>query len=148
MYCSDSMNMGHEMMNMGFTETIGSGETHDLLLTADNKEPLYGRYIFEGQDMIPSLCEQMSEIQAIDTALIAEIPTEPVSCNNTNTVNYVNLCAQNNFFPQFYPMHNHDDYKVTNTNTLQTPAFSNYPGGQLTMIQTDAPSPYMESESE
>lgn len=152
MYCCyNSMNMNHgmmnhEMMNMGFTETIGSGESHDLLLMADNKEPVYGRYIFEGQDMIPSLCEQMSEIQAIDPALIADIPTQPVSCNNTNTVNYVNLCAQTKFFPQFYPMHNHDDYKVTNTNTLETPAFSNYPGGQLTMIQADAPSGYMESE--
>lgn len=136
-----SMNMGmnHDMMNMGFTETIGSGETHDLLLTADDKQPIYGRYIFEGQDSFPSLCEQMSEIQAIDPTLIADIPTQPVSCQDTKTVNYVNLCAKHEFFPQFYPMHNHDDYKVTNTNTLADPAFSNYPGGQLTMIQTDAP---------
>ncbi|HWT74793.1 MAG TPA: multicopper oxidase domain-containing protein [Mobilitalea sp.] len=138
-----TMDMNQDMMEMGFTETIGSGETHDLLLTADNKEPLYGRYIFEGQDMIPSLCEQMSAIQAIDPALIANVPTQPVSCKNTQTVNYVSLCAKHEFFPQFYPMHNHDDYKVTNTNTLATPAFSNYPGGQLTMIQTDAPSDYM-----
>lgn len=118
---------------------IGSGETHDLLLIADNKEPLYGRYIFKGQDDIPSLCSQMSELQTMDPALIADIPTQPVSCNNTQTVNYVNLCDQHEFFPQFYPMHNHDDYKVTNTNTLENPAFSNYPGGQLTLIQTDAP---------
>jgi FtsP/CotA-like multicopper oxidase with cupredoxin domain len=137
---NNEMTMNHDLMEMGFTETIGSGETHDLLLTADNKEPLYGRYIFHGQDLIPSLCEQMTQLQAIDTALIADIPTEPVSCDNTQTVNYVNLCDQHEFFPQFYPMHNHDDYKVTNTNTLDTPAFSNYPGGQLTMIQTDAPS--------
>ncbi len=135
----NSMSMKDDMMNMGFTETIGSGETHDLLLTAENKEPIYGRYIFEGQDTIPSLCEQMSDIQNIDPALIAEIPTQPVSCNTTNIVTYVDLCAQFEFFPQFYPMHNHDDYKVTNTNTLENPAFSNYPGGQLTMIQTDAP---------
>lgn len=137
----DSMNMkmNHDMMDMGFTDTIGSGETHDLLLTADNKEPLYGRYIFKGQDSIPSVCEQMSDLQTIDPTLIADIPTQPVSCKNTQTVNYVNLCAEHEFFPQFYPMHNHDDYKVTNTNTLENPAFSNYPGGQLTMIQIDAP---------
>lgn len=135
----DMMSMNHDMMNMGFTETIGSGETHDLLLTADNKEPLYGRYIFKGQDCIPSLCEQMSELQTIDPTLIADIPTQPVSCRQTQTVNYVDLCQQHEFFPQFYPMHNHDDYKVTNTNSLETPAFSNYPGGQLTIIQTDAP---------
>lgn len=142
------MSMNHDMMEMGFTETIGSGETHDLLLTADNKEPLYGRYIFRGQDCIPSLCSQMSQLQVIDPTLIADIPTEPITfdnaqpgpCTNTQTVNYVNLCDQLEFFPQFYPMHNHDDYKVTNTNTLETPAFSNYPGGQLTLIQTDAAS--------
>lgn len=139
--CIDMENMGinHEMTNMGFTATIGSGETYDLLLTADNKEPLYGHYIFNGQDNFPSLCEQMSELQTIDPARITDIPTEPVSCQRTQTVNYVDLCAQHEFFPQFYPMHNHDDYKVTNTNTLETPAFSNYPGGQLTFIQIDAP---------
>ena len=140
MYCRSTKSMNHDMMEMGFTEMIGSGESHDLLLTADNKEPLYGRYIFHGQDMIPSLCEQMAELQTMDPLLIADIPTQPVSCNNTKTENYVNLCGKHEFFPQFYPMHNHDDYKVTNTNTLETPAFSNYPGGQLTMIQTDAPS--------
>jgi hypothetical protein len=134
-----NMSMNHEMMEMGFTATIGSGETYDLMLTADNKEPLYGHYIFNGQDSFPSLCEQMSDLQTMDPSMIADIPTQPVSCQNTQTVNYVNLCAQHEFFPQFYPMHNHDDYKVTNTNTLETPAFSNYPGGQLTMIQTDAP---------
>lgn len=133
------MSMNHDMMEMGFTATIGSGETYDLLLTADNKQPVYGRYIFHGQDGIPSLCQQMSDLQGIDPTLIADIPTQPVSCIQTETVNYVNLCALHEFFPQFYPMHNHDDYKVTNTNTLETPAFSNYPGGQLTLIQTDAP---------
>lgn len=52
-------------------------------------------------------------------------------------INYIQVCMQNscdnndNFFPQFYPMHNHDDYKVTNN--------GKYPGGQLTLIQTDAP---------
>lgn len=140
LYYKSTMSMNHKMMDMGFTATIGSGETYDLLLTADNKEPIYGRYIFHGQDEIPSLCEQMSELHMMDPALIADIPTQPVSCENTQTVNYVDLCEQQEFFPQFYPMHNHDDYKVTNTNTLETPAFSNYPGGQLTMIQTDAPS--------
>lgn len=136
-YSGHNMAMDHDMMNMAFTETIGSGESHDLLLTADNKEPVYGKYIFHGQDMIPSLCEQMSQL---DPAFIADIPTQPVSCKDTQTVNYANLCDNHEFFPQFYPMHNHDDYKVTNTNTLETPAFSNYPGGQLTIIQTDAPS--------
>ena len=67
---------------------------------------------------------------------IFDIPTEPVDCPpNTNTVNYVNVCAglqgEDMFFPQFYPAHNHDDYKVTNDGT--------YPGGQLILFQIDAP---------
>ncbi len=130
---------GHEYMDMGFTCTIGSGETYDLLLMADNKKPLYGNYIFNGQDEIPSLCSQMDELAQIDPALIADIPTDPVLCGDVKTVNYVELCGKGEFFPQFYPMHNHDDYKVTNTNTLEEPNFSVYPGGQLTFIQTDAP---------
>ena len=55
---------GHEAHQRGFTVTIGSGETWDLLLSADDKRPIYRNYI-------------------------------------------------DRFFPQFYPMHNHDDYKVT-----------------------------------
>ena len=52
-----------------------------------------------------------------------------------NRVYYENqreICNDNtngNFFPQFYPMHNHDDYKATNNGV--------YPGGQLTFIQVD-----------
>jgi hypothetical protein len=94
------------------------------------------RYIFNGQNGIPSLCSQMA---ALGRDFNADIPTEPVICGNVNTVNYLDLCPQQEFFPQFYPMHNHDDYKVTNTNTLADPAFSEYPGGQLTFIQADAP---------
>ena len=57
--------------------------------------------------------------------------------NLIKMINYIQVCRQgqynNNdkFFPQFYPMHNHDDYKVTNNGI--------YPGGQLTFIQADAP---------
>ncbi len=128
----------HHALEMGFTATIGSGETYDLLLSADDKQPIYGKYIFDGQDEIPSLCSQMA---ALGRDFNADIPTQPVDCDNIQTVNYLDLCPRREFFPQFYPMHNHDDYKVTNTNTLADPAFSNYPGGQLTFIQTDAPMP-------
>ena len=126
-------------MDMGFTVTIGSGETYDLLLTADDKRPTYSNYIFKGQDGFPSLCSQMNALDQLGQGLIENIPTEPVTCGQVNTVNYVNLCNSCDFFPQFYPMHNHDDYKVTNTNTLENPNFSEYPGGQLTFIQADAP---------
>lgn len=125
------------IVQMGFTATIGSGETYDLLLTADDKRPVYRNYIVNGQDGFPSLCEQMETLQTIDPTVIAEIPTEPVKCPNPNLVNYIDICNQppqdpdDQFFPQFYPMHNHDDYKVTNNGV--------YPGGQLTYIQADAP---------
>ncbi|MGE5328491.1 MAG: multicopper oxidase domain-containing protein [Deltaproteobacteria bacterium] len=129
--------MEHEGQEMGFTNTIGSGETYDLILMADDKRPLYREYIVKGQDGIPSLCSQMTDIQEIDPAAIFDIPTEPVSCPSPNTVNYVNIChgtqGNDRFFPQFYPMHNHDDYKVTNNGA--------YPGGQLTFIQADEPKP-------
>lgn len=127
--------IGQEGQLMGFTATIGSGETFDLLLIADDKRPIYRNYIVNGQDGIPSLCSQMAAIQAIDPGAIFDIPTDPVICPSPNTVNQIGICngtqGTDQFFPQFYPMHNHDDYKVTNNGT--------YPGGQLTFIQTDAP---------
>ena len=127
--------MDHEMQSMGFTATIGSGETYDLLLIADDKRPIYRNYIVNGQDGLPSLCSQMAKLDSIDPEAIFDIPTEPVSCPNPDTVNYIEICqgvkGVDKFFPQFYPAHNHDDYKVTNNGV--------YPGGQLIFIQTDAP---------
>lgn len=132
-----SCRLNQEIKNMGFTVTIGSGETYDLLLNADDKRPQYRDYIVHGQDGFPSLCSQMKKLQELDPESIFDIPTEPVHCPNPNLVNYVEICNQppndprDQFFPQFYPMHNHDDYKVTNNGV--------YPGGQLTFIQTDEP---------
>jgi hypothetical protein len=134
---------GHDGMERGFTATIGSGETFDLLIEAEDKSPQYRNYIVNGQDCIRSLCKQMHKIKRKDPTAIANIPTEPVNIDNINTVNYVDICDEpsdinDNFFPQFYPMHNHDDYKVTNNGV--------YPGGQLTYIQTDAPEPMCEGK--
>jgi len=135
----------HEIKNENFTVTIGSGESFDLLLVADDKRPQYQRYILKGQDGFPSLCSQMADLRnfatahpdLVDGSPIFDIPTEPVNCPSPDTVNYVNICAgtqgEDNFFPQFYPAHNHDDYKVTNDGT--------YPGGQLILMQIDAPPP-------
>ena len=141
---SETLNLkGHEGMERGFTATISSGETFDLLIEAEDKSPQYRNYIVNGQDCISSLCKQMHKIKKIDPNAIANIPTEPVNLDNINTVNYVDICDEpsainDNFFPQFYPMHNHDDYKVTNNGV--------YPGGQLTYIQTDAPEPKCENK--
>lgn len=139
--------MVHEIHEAGFTATIGSGETFDLLLTADDKRPIYRQYIVAGQDGFPSLCDQMIALKAADPndpTIIAEIPVEPVICSIPTTVNYISICegtqGVDNFFPQFYPMHNHDDYKVTNTNITDNSSI--YPGGQLTFIQTDEPLPH------
>ena len=132
-----SEHLDHELTEMGFTATIGSGETYDLMLTADDKRGLYRKYIVNGQDGFPSLCRQLKEISKIDPNSIFDIPEAPVHCVNPQLINYLQICNQpygnpnDKFFPQFYPMHNHDDYKVTND--------GKYPGGQLTMIQTDAP---------
>jgi hypothetical protein len=132
-----SEHLDHELTEMGFTATIGSGETYDLMLTADDKRGLYRKYIVNGQDGFPSLCRQLKKISKIDPNSIFNIPEAPVHCVNPQLINYLQICNQpysdpnDKFFPQFYPMHNHDDYKVTND--------GKYPGGQLTMIQTDAP---------
>ncbi|MBZ9607973.1 multicopper oxidase domain-containing protein [Clostridium estertheticum] len=122
---------------MGFTNTIGSGETYDLILMADDKRALYRRYIVNGQDGFPSLCSQLRKIQKIDPNAIFGIPEEPVDCADPQLINDIEICNQpcgdpnDQFFPQFYPMHNHDDYKATNNGV--------YPGGQLTFIQADEP---------
>ena len=135
----------HQSTEMGFTNTIGSGETYDLIIKADDKRGLYRNYIVNGQDGFDSVCKQLNEISdKFDPNAIFNIPEEPIECGNycsnpelINLTNYIEICKQslnnpnNNFFPQFYPMHNHDDYKVTNN--------GKYPGGQLTMIQIDAP---------
>ena len=137
------MPISHELMDMNFTVTIGSGESYDLLLVADDKRKQYRKYIVNGQDGFTSLCSQMSELEffatvhpeLVDRSPIFDIPTEPVNCPSPEVVNYINICfaiqGKDKFFPQFYPAHNHDDYKVTNDGT--------YPGGQLIMMQIDAP---------
>lgn len=147
----NSEHIDHGATEMGFTNTIGSGETYDLLLTADDKRGLYRRYIVkgvkdkEGKVCFPSLCTQIKEIQKVDPDAIFDIPEEPVNCDSPKLINYIEICNQpksdpnDKFFPQFYPMHNHDDYKVTNDGV--------YPGGQLTMIQTDAPDNSMDETS-
>jgi hypothetical protein len=149
---SDDKHDLHEIRDDNFTVTIGSGESYDLLLVADDKRSQYRKYIVKGQDDFPSLCSQMVELQnfALDhpdlvpQSPIFDIPTEPVDCPpNTNTVNYIDICAglqgEDRFFPQFYPAHNHDDYKVTNDGT--------YPGGQLILFQIDAPPTDNDDES-
>jgi hypothetical protein len=129
--------INHKKTEMGFTNTIGSGETYDLIIFAEDKRDLYRNYIVNGQDGFPSLCNQIRKIYNEDPNAIFDIPEEPVKCANPKLINYLEICNEpcgdpnDQFFPQFYPMHNHDDYKVTNN--------GKYPGGQLTLIQTDAP---------
>lgn len=137
------MDASHGISNEMFTVGIASGESYDILLVADDKRPPYRKYIVKGQDCFPSLCEQIQALQEfagahpelVDRSPIFDIPTEPVECPHPETVNYLNICAgtqgQDRFFPQFYPAHNHDDYKVTNDGV--------YPGGQLIFMQIDAP---------
>lgn len=140
----NSEHLNHHLTEMGFTNTIGSGETYDLIITADDKRGLYRKYIVKGQDDFPSLCRQLRVLQKVDPAAIFDIPEEPVHCSDPQLINDIQICNQpcgdpnDKFFPQFYPMHNHDDYKVTNNGV--------YPGGQLTYIQTDAPDEAMPKE--
>jgi FtsP/CotA-like multicopper oxidase with cupredoxin domain len=88
-----------------YTVTIGSGETYDLIIEASNRFDIYGEKSPQG------------------------VPYVSIPKAGGGTHTYDGTPAT--FFPQFYPMHNHDDYKVTNNGI--------YPGGQLTLIQADAP---------
>jgi FtsP/CotA-like multicopper oxidase with cupredoxin domain len=93
------------LLHKGYTLTIGSGETYDLIIEADDRSAIYGNKSPTGVTYLPV----------------------PKAEGGTHT--YDGTPAT--FFPQFYPMHNHDDYKVTNNGI--------YPGGALTLIQADAP---------
>jgi len=134
----------NEIKNKGFTVSIGSGETYDLLLNADDKRFEYLNYITRGQDGFPSFCSQLKKLYKADSKSVFNIPTEPVKCKSPELINYLQICQQpiidlnDKFFPQFYPMHNHDDYKITNKGI--------YPGGQLTYIQTDTPDYYVDDD--
>jgi hypothetical protein len=134
----------HAVKHKGFTVSIGSGETYDLLLNSDDKRLEYLKYLIMGQDGFPSLCSQLKELHKIDANAIFNIPTEPVTCKSPELINSLKICQQSitdlndQFFPQFYPMHNHDDYKITNKGI--------YPGGQLTYIQTDTPDYYVDDD--
>jgi FtsP/CotA-like multicopper oxidase with cupredoxin domain len=95
--------MGH--LHADYTVTVGSGETYDLIIEADDKSGVYADKSPQGVNYV-------------------DVPKA-----DGGTHRYDGTAAT--FFPQFYPMHNHDDYTVTNNGI--------YPGGQLTLIQSDAP---------
>jgi FtsP/CotA-like multicopper oxidase with cupredoxin domain len=95
----------HGTLHEEYTVTIGSGETYDLIIEATDKSELYANRSPQGVDYV----------------------TIPRADGGTHR--YDGTAAT--FFPQFYPMHNHDDYKVTNNGI--------YPGGAVALIQADAP---------
>ncbi|MDI3547423.1 MAG: hypothetical protein PWR10_1075 [Halanaerobiales bacterium] len=123
-----------------FTVLVGSGETYDVLFDASDKRDEYANYIFCGQGGFPPLMEQVARAaeMAGEENIWENIPLanglgkgDFLPPYNWAVWNYGSGTANNFFFPQFYPAHNHDDYKVTNNGT--------YPGGQLTLIETDFP---------
>lgn len=147
-----------KMDHMAFTQLIGSGESYDLLITATDKQPIYGQYIFRGfPGVIASLMEQVQNAEdASGEKLWADIPLEGTftgQCPFDILFEFFNYGQQPDFlpqlegqqpdfFPQFYIMHNHDDYKVTTPKNLALPDSEDqclYPGGQLCFIQTDGP---------
>ncbi len=136
---------------MNFTTLVGSGESYDLVYTADDKRPIYADYIFCGRAGFPSLKSQIATATAQSKAAGTFIPPFPgaqdlwanivletslgqgsfIPPYNWVPWNYGSTAADNFMFPQFYLAHNHDDYKVTNDGV--------YPGGQLIFIETDFP---------
>ena len=145
---ADMTNPAHQM---NFTTLVGSGESYDVLYTADDKRPTYANYIFCGKAGFPSLKQQVATATAEAKAAGTFIEPFPgatdlwaniilegslglgtfISPYNWMPWNYGSAKADSFFFPQFYIAHNHDDYKVTNNGV--------YPGGQLIFIETDFP---------
>ncbi|WP_422447060.1 multicopper oxidase domain-containing protein [Thermoanaerobacterium sp. DL9XJH110] len=136
---------------MNFTTLVGSGESYDVIYSADDKRKLYADYIFCGRAGFPSLKQQVATATAQSKEAGTFIPPFPnaddlwanillkTSFNkgtfippyNWKAWNYGSQMSDNFMYPQFYLAHNHDDYKVTNNGS--------YPGGQLIFIETDFP---------
>ena len=55
------MNPAHEM---NFTALVGSGESYDVLYTADDKRLIYADYIFCGKAGFQSLMQQLADATA------------------------------------------------------------------------------------
>ncbi|HHV63279.1 MAG TPA: multicopper oxidase domain-containing protein [Firmicutes bacterium] len=136
---------------MNFTTLVGSGESYDILYSADDKRSIYADYIFCGKAGFPSLKQQIAQATEQSIAAGTFIPPFPGATDLWSNIilqtglgqgtfippynwvpwNYGSSTADNFMFPQFYLAHNHDDYKVTNNGV--------YPGGQLILIETDFP---------
>jgi hypothetical protein len=137
--------MNQTQGEMAFTATIGSGESWDLLITADDKSPIYKRYITSGKEGFEALNTQVANFPPPFNRY-ANIPLEGTWGLKPNPdpngppliydFDYFSYSDNpNSFFPQWYIMHNHDDYKVVNSDFYHQTSM--YPGGQLTFIQTD-----------
>jgi hypothetical protein len=126
---------GNHVQEMGCTASLSSGETYDIIISADDKTESYENYISKGLSTIPYLRSQLKDLLDKNQNSIATIPLEPLKHPNTDFVNFLQLCGQTNpthdknNFPHFYTMHNNDSYTMTNNGI--------YPGGQLTFIQVD-----------
>jgi hypothetical protein len=143
--------MNNPAMEMNFTTLVGSGESYDLIFTADDKRGLYADYIFRGKAGFPSLKQQVAEATARAKAAGTFMPPFPgaedlwanvilegglgkgtfIPPYNWAVWNYGSQTADGYSYPQFYIAHNHDDYKATNDGA--------YPGGQLIFIEVDYP---------
>lgn len=143
------MNNPAHMMN--FTTLVGSGESYDVIFTADDKRALYADYVLCGKAGFPSLKKQVenatTESKTEGTFMPPFTDAEDLWNNiilqsslgegtstppyNLKTWNYGSETSNSFIFPQFYIAHNHDDYKATNNGV--------YPGGQLIFIETDFP---------
>lgn len=126
---------GNHVQEMGCIASLSSGETSDIIISADRKSENYENYISKGLSTIPYLRSQLKDLVERNKNSISNIPVEPLTEPNSDFVNFLKLCNENsskqpkNSYPHFYPMHNQDEYKVTNNGI--------FPGGQLTFIQVD-----------
>ncbi len=111
--------------SMEYTTLIGSGETQDIIIEATKRDTI-GLYAQNSPGFIqnvtiapatPVIAQNIPLVT--DLGCLAGSPYPSPNCAEVAP-------APGNLAVQWFPMHNHDDYKVTNNGI--------YPGGQATLI--------------
>lgn len=134
---SQNNDVSLNLAKRGFTMSIAAGQTKDIIIDTKDIRDQYRNYIVNGQDGFVSQCNQIQYIVDTLASSLTDVPMEPVICPDPMYINSLEICNQpkgdpnDNFYPQFYPMHNHNDYENTNNGL--------YPGGQLAYYQIDPP---------
>ncbi len=119
------------------TFLIGSGQTYELLI--DFGQQTVNSTYPSGATSPPSTFPGGTQSKQVDGFPVSSTSTngQPIPDPFTVPFDYIagpvvtGLVGHADPVSQYFPWHNHDDYKATNNGV--------YPGGQFTMVRTDPP---------